>query len=225
MSDPAAIILDIEGTTTSISFVYDALFPFARARMRRFLSARFDDPGVREDVARLGDGSARDAESAAEIAIGLMDADVKDTGLKGLQGRIWVDGYASGELRGHVFPDVPAALRDLARRQIPVYIYSSGSVAAQKLLFGHSEAGDLTPLLRGYFDTTTGSKREAASYRAIGSAIGRAPGALLFVTDSLDEARAAREAELRVAVSVRPENPPLPAHDFRVVRTLSEILS
>ncbi|TNF31250.1 MAG: acireductone synthase [Deltaproteobacteria bacterium] len=217
-------MLDIEGTTTSISFVYDALFPFARARMRAFLAERFDDPGVRADVARLGDGSARDADEAATIALALMDADVKDTGLKGLQGRIWADGYASGELRGHVFADVPTALREFAQRQIPVHIYSSGSVAAQKLLFGASEAGDLTPLLHGYFDTTTGPKKDAESYRAIAAAVGLPPTALLFATDNLDEARAARHAGLQVAVSVRPGNPPLPPHDFRVVRTLDELL-
>jgi len=221
---PAALLLDIEGTTTSISFVYDSLFPYARERMRDFLSERFDDPEVRADVARLGDGTAADAEAAATLALALMDGDVKDTGLKALQGRIWASGYASGALRGHVFADVPDALRELRRLEIPVHIYSSGSVAAQKLLFGHSEAGDLTPLLSGYFDTTTGPKKDPLSYRAIAAAIGRGPASVLFVTDSLAEARAARDARLQVAVSVRPGNPVLPDHDFRVVTSLAELL-
>ncbi len=215
MSDPAALLLDIEGTTTSISFVYDALFPYARARLAAFLDAHFDDPAVRADVARLGDGSATTAA---------VDADVKDTGLKGLQGKVWAAGYASGALRGHVFADVPGALRAFVARGTAIYIYSSGSVAAQKLLFGSSEAGDLTPLLSGYFDTTTGPKIQADSYRAIAATIGVAAGDVLFVTDSLREAHAAAAAGLRVAVSQRPGNPPLPDHDFHQIAALTDVI-
>jgi enolase-phosphatase E1 len=224
VSDPAALLLDIEGTTTSISFVYDALFPYARARLAAFLDAHFDDPAVRADVARLGDGSATTAAEAARIALALMDADVKDTGLKGLQGKVWAAGYASGALRGHVFADVPGALRAFVARGTAIYIYSSGSVAAQKLLFGSSEAGDLTPLLSGYFDTTTGPKIQADSYRAIAATIGVAAGDVLFVTDSLREAHAAAAAGLRVAVSQRPGNPPLPDHDFHQIAALTDVI-
>lgn len=224
MSSPAALLLDIEGTTTSISFVYDALFPYARARLAAFLEAHFSDPAVRADVARLGDGTATSAADAARAALALMDADVKDTGLKGLQGKIWAAGYASGALRGHVFSDVPEALRAFVARGTAIYIYSSGSVAAQKLLFGSSEAGDLTPLLSGYFDTTTGPKTEATSYQAIAAAVGVAPGDILFVTDNLREAEAAAAAGLQVAVSQRPGNPPLPEHDFRQIGALTDVI-
>lgn len=224
MSSPAALLLDIEGTTTSISFVYDALFPYARARLAAFLEAHFSDPAVRADVARLGDGSATTATDAARAALALMDADVKDTGLKGLQGKIWAAGYASGALRGHVFSDVPEALRAFVARGTAIYIYSSGSVAAQKLLFGSSEAGDLTPLLSGYFDTTTGPKTEATSYQTIAAAVGVPPGDVLFVTDNLREAEAAAAAGLQVAVSQRPGNPSLPEHDFRQIGALTDVI-
>ena len=223
MSLPGAVLLDIEGTTTAISFVYDALFPFARAQIGAFLTAHWDDPAVRADSGRLGDGAATTPEAAARAAVALMDADVKDTGLKALQGRVWAAGYASGELRGHVYPDVPVALRAFAARGVPAYIYSSGSVAAQRLLFGCSDAGDLTPLLAGYFDTTTGPKLDPTSYRAIATAVALPPEALLFVTDHLGEAEAARVAGLQVAVSRRPGNPPLPPHDFRVITSLMNL--
>ena len=233
-----AVVLDIEGTTTSISFVYDALFPFVRREVEAFLTASWDDAGVQADVdqirqdtdALLGGEPAIPANEAGAEAVragvlaslrAQMDRDLKATGLKGLQGRIWRHGYTSGELLGHVFEDVPAALRSWEAAGVPVYIYSSGSVAAQKLLFGHSVAGDLRPLLSGYFDTTTGPKKVAASYTAIAKAIGRAPAEILFATDSLQEAVAAREAGMQTVLSVRPGNAQVPAHDFRVVKTLA----
>ncbi len=217
-----AVVLDVEGTTTSISFVYDVLFPFARQALGRTLRDRWDDAEVQGAVATLwAEADAPDdaptAESAERFALRLMDEDRKATGLKQLQGLVWRQGYASGALRGHVFEDVPRALEVWAARGVRAFIYSSGSVEAQRLLFGHSEAGDLTPLLQGHFDTTTGPKKEAASYRAIAAAIDEEPGAILFLTDSLDEARAAREAGLQVGLSVRPGNPPAGAHDFTVV--------
>ncbi len=218
-----ALLLDIEGTTTSIAFVYDTLFPYARRALGPFLQARFDAPAVREAVALLGAEAPRSPEAATAAALALMDSDAKHTGLKALQGMVWEAGYASGELRGHVFADVPTGLRALHDRGVPVFIYSSGSVAAQRLLFGHSEAGDLTPLLSGYFDTTTGPKRVAASYLAIARTLEQAPGDVLFVTDNLDEARAAEAAGLQVAVSVRPGNPPLPAHPFREITSLGAL--
>lgn len=239
------VLLDIEGTTTSISFVYETLFPYAAREVASFLAHHWEDAGVQADVASLRaqarrdleDGAAdapqipdgdADAETIRDAALAnvrwQMDTDRKTTGLKSLQGRIWVHGYATGELKGHVYDDVVPALEAWGARGVPVYIYSSGSVAAQKLLFGHSEAGDLTALLSGYFDTTTGPKKEASSYQAIAAAIDRAPGALCFATDSLAEGVAAREAGLQVALSVRPGNPGLPAHDFTEIRALSELL-
>lgn len=218
-----AVLLDIEGTTTSIAFVYDALFPYARERMRRFLSERFDAPEVQEALSRWDRSVREDADAAADHGLALMDADVKDTGLKALQGLMWRAGYRDGALAGHVYEDVPGALAAWDAAGIPVYIYSSGSVEAQRLLFGHSAAGDLTGHLHGYFDTTTGPKKEAASYRAICEAIDVAPERVVFATDNLDEARAADAAGLRAVVSVRPGNPTLPAHDFEVVTSLAAL--
>lgn len=236
-------LLDIEGTTTSIAFVYDTLFPYARAQVGAFLAARWDDEGVQADLDALRTLAAEDAaagrdvpaiapadapvaaqvESAAANVLAQMDADRKTTALKSLQGKIWKDGYATGELRGHVFDDVAPALarwKDAGER---IYIYSSGSVAAQKLLFGASEAGDLMPWLDGYFDTTTGPKKEAASYTAIAEAVGDAPAAVTFVTDNLDEAKAAHAAGMQVRLSVRPGNPAVAPHAFTEITSFDAI--
>jgi 2,3-diketo-5-methylthio-1-phosphopentane phosphatase len=239
-----AVLLDIEGTTTSISFVYDQLFPYARRALAAFLADRWCDPAVQRDVAlvqaqaeadrRAGepappvpgpadaDAEARRAALVANL-LWQMDGDRKTTGLKGLQGRIWEAGYAAGELEAHLFEDVPPALRAWRGRGVPVCIYSSGSIAAQELLFGHTAEGDLRPLLSGYFDTTTGPKREAASYVAIAAALGLPPGAVLFVSDSLAEAEAAAAAGMQVALSRRPGNPPVGAHPFAEVTSLAEL--
>ena len=242
----AAVVLDIEGTTTAISFVYDQLFPYARRAMNRFLTNSWRDPGVQGDLHLVEEQAATDLTEGVEgvpvipprgeaeevrreafVAnlLWQMDNDRKTTGLKALQGRIWVAGYRDGALRGHLFDDVEPALAEWNGRGVPVYIYSSGSVAAQKLLFGHTEAGDLTSMLAGYFDTTVGNKRASQSYVAIAGAIDRRPRDLLFVTDRIEEARAARQAGLQVALSVRPGNAPLPReHSFPVVRSLEETL-
>jgi len=219
-----ALLLDIEGTTTSIRFVYDELFPFAREHMLPFLTERFADPEIQADVKRLGDDAAASPEAAAQAALMLMDMDAKTAPLKSLQGKIWRKGYAEGDLRAHVFEDVPEVLEAFAGREVPVYIYSSGSVEAQELLFGHSVAGDLTAHLAGYFDTTTGPKKDAESYRRIARAIEQPPGAIAFVTDSLDEAWAASAAGLDAYIALRPGNPELPEHDFPTVKTLRELL-
>lgn len=200
-------IFDIEGTTTSIAFVYDVLFPYARAALPGFIAARWHDDAVREAAALMGADASPEAATAKALA--LMDGDVKDTGLKVLQGMVWATGYADGSIRGHVFADVPAAFAALTARGVRVVIYSSGSVAAQKQIFGYSEAGDLTPYLSGYFDTTTGPKKEPRSYGTIVSALDVAPDEAMFFTDNLDEARAARDGGLDVRVLVRPGNPPL----------------
>ncbi|MGM0575664.1 MAG: acireductone synthase [Myxococcota bacterium] len=236
-----AVLLDIEGTTTSISFVYDTLFPFARDAVSHYLCDHWDEPGVRDDVRMLRDQARRDVEAGVEGVVPIpegdagdeavrdaavanvhwqMERDRKTTALKTLQGHIWRHGYRSGEIRGHVYTDVPDALAEWEYRGIPVYIYSSGSVEAQRLLFGASDAGDLTHFISGYFDTTTGPKKESDSYRAIAAQVQVEPEALVFVTDDLDEARAAREAGLGVVVSVRPGNPHLPEHDFPEVFNL-----
>ena len=213
------ILLDVEGTTSSISFVYDVLFPFARRHVGDFLTRRAGDPAVRAVAARLeAEATGGQPSAAADLAdpavatrvalaaLALMDRDAKVTPLKELQGMIWQGGFDSGELVAHVFDDVPAALADWTDAGLDVRIYSSGSIDAQKLFFAHTSSGDLTPHLRGHYDTTTGPKREAASYRAIAADMGLAPREILFVSDVGAELDAAREAGMATALAIRPGN-------------------
>lgn len=230
----ATLLLDIEGTTTSISFVYDVLFPFARRQLDAFVRATWDTDETRAVVASLreieptlaaipaGDGAATVAAVSAEL-LAQMDIDRKSTPLKALQGRIWREGYESGEIKGHVYDDVPGALGRWHQAGHRAAIYSSGSVEAQVLLFRHSVAGDLTPLLAGHFDTTTGPKRESPSYRDIATALGAAPASITFWTDNLDEALAAHAAGLRAVIASRPGNAALPPHDFSVCTSLADV--
>jgi len=187
-------MLDIEGTTSSIAFVAETLFPYARKHLPAFVAARC------EDIAPL---LAEVPGDPVETLLQWIDEDRKATPLKTLQGMIWEQGYADGELEGHVYPDTPEALRRWAGMGIPVYIYSSGSIAAQKLIFGHSTAGDLTPLLSGYFDTTSGHKRESESYTRIAQTIGLAPEDILFVTDIQQEVDAAHAAGVGAVLIAR----------------------
>jgi enolase-phosphatase E1 len=171
-----AILTDIEGTTSSLSFVHDSLFPYARARLPAYVAEHGGD------LAQL---------------LAWMDADAKVTELKDIQGRIWAQGYAKGELTGHVYPDAAEALRRWHDEGIRLAVFSSGSVAAQKLIFGHSDQGDLSPLFSGWFDTTTGPKREAMSYVLIADALGVPPADMLFLSDVTAETEAAKAAGMR----------------------------
>lgn len=229
-------LLDIEGTTTPISFVADTLFPLARERVVPFLAAHADRPDVSAIVAELC--RAWDAEDpatrrpaawptdshapAAEYAMWLMASDRKLTPLKALQGLIWEQCYRDGALVAPVYEDVAPALEDWAARGCRASIYSSGSVLAQRLLFGHTTAGDLTPLLGSLFDTTIGSKRESASYGAIASSLRSDPSKLLFVSDVVDELDAARAAGCGTALCVRDELPAATG-GHRVVRSFAEL--
>ncbi len=214
------ILLDIEGTTSSVRFVYDVLFPFARRHLISFLAGHWNEPEVQaacEQIARDAEARTLAAWTAGTGADGtrqqviaeverLMDADAKATGLKELQGLIWREGYASGRLCSHVYDDVPPALRQWQESGKTVCIYSSGSVRAQKLFFAHTEHGDLTPLLAGYYDTTTGPKKEAASYVAIARDMAIDAGEILFCSDVLAELDAAAGAGMQTALAVRPDN-------------------
>ena len=184
-----AILTDIEGTTSSIAFVADVLFPYARARLADYVAAH-----PAETAAILQEVAAIEAGDPVATLIRWIDEDRKATPLKALQGMIWADGYTSGAFRGHVYPDAVAGLRRWHATGVRLYVFSSGSVAAQKQLFGFSEAGDLTPLFSGYFDTNTGAKREAESYAKIADAIGELPADVLFLSDTPEEVAAAREA-------------------------------
>lgn len=196
---PRVILTDIEGTTSSISFVKDVLFPYARAHLPAWVAAHGDEP----ETARWLAATAAEAGLAADDRSGIVatlqrwiDEDRKATPLKALQGLIWADGYAAGAYRAHLYPEVAARLATWKQQGLDLYVYSSGSVAAQKLFFGYSEAGDLTPLFSGYFDTEIGGKREQASYERIAAAIGVAAGEILFLSDIVEELDAARAAGL-----------------------------
>jgi enolase-phosphatase E1 len=239
----AAILLDIEGTTTPIAFVETVLFPYARARLASHLERHAASPEYDALLSRLraehatsgrsgetpppwpDSPSSQNVHSAVVFCEWLMDRDRKVTPLKELQGRIWEDGYRGGELVGQLFDDVPAALQGWQQRHVPVGIFSSGSVRAQQLLFGHSCAGDLTPFLRWYFDTQVGPKLAADSYRRIARAINVSPHSVMFVSDVTSELDAAAGAGMQVRLSMRPGNKPISAaHGYETVSSLEELL-
>lgn len=205
----AAYVLDIEGTTTPIDFVTKTLFPFARRELRGFLARSMADPEANraliKDCELLADDHFGEPNAptwpdvpsplgALDYLYWLMDHDVKSTGLKSIQGRIWEEGYTSGAIQGEVYADVWPAVQRWKDRGAKVYIYSSGSVLAQKLLFSHLPDGDMTTLLDGYFDTTAGPKRSPESYKAIARKIGLAPDNIAFLSDVTEETLAARDA-------------------------------
>lgn len=198
-----AILTDIEGTTSSIRFVKEVLFPYAAEQIGDFLARHWHEPAVAEQVAAARRDSGEPLETpeqAAALLRAWIDQDRKATPLKALQGMIWESGYRNGDYQAHLYPDTARRLRDWHDQGFPLYVYSSGSVAAQKLFFGYSEAGDLTPLFQGYFDTTTGGKKEAASYRRISDAIGVPGNEILFLSDVEEELDAAREAGLKTVL-------------------------
>lgn len=210
-ADTGAIVTDIEGTTSSLSFVKDVLFPYARAALSDFVARHGHEPAVR---ALLNDARAVAGASLSDTALAQemqrwIDADRKLTPLKALQGLIWETGYRRGDFRGHVYADAVAKLQEWHVRGIPLYVYSSGSVHAQKLLFAHTEFGDLTPLFRGYFDTEIGPKRGADSYRCIAQSIGIAPARIAFLSDIAPELAAAQAVGMRTVYVTR-----APAPDF-----------
>jgi enolase-phosphatase E1 len=203
------VVTDIEGTTTRISFVHDVLFPYARARLPAFLAERGAEPDVASALAEV----RRVAPHAPELATlrAWMDADAKVTPLKTLQGLIWGEGYESGALRGELYADVAPLLRAWQASGVRLYVYSSGSEAAQKLLFRHTQEGDLTALFSGFFDTRIGAKREAASYAAIAAAAGLQAADMLFLSDVGAELDAAAAAGWRTCQLLRPQDAAVPA--------------
>lgn len=198
-----AIITDIEGTTTAIDFVHQTLFPYARQRLRAFVAANPAQVApVLADMSALA-GKALSSDEACTLLEHWIDTDQKITPLKTLQGWIWQQGYAAGELLGHVYDDVPPALQRWKDAGMRLFVYSSGSVAAQKLIFGHTAFGDLTPHFEGYFDTRIGAKREVASYEAIVAQIGLPAERCLFLSDIGAELDAARAASLQTRQLLR----------------------
>jgi enolase-phosphatase E1 len=238
--DIAGVVLDVEGTTTPVSFVYDVLFPYARHRLAEYVSTLGSDELAEveralrvehaEDVLR-GESVPPPEWPASRAAIveaiigylaWLMDRDRKSTVLKAVQGRIWQGGFRDGTLRGEVFEDVPRAFARWRATGVRIYIYSSGSVLAQRLLFEHSVAGDLTPCLDGYFDTAIGPKREASSYARIASALDEPARRLLFISDVQQELDAAAAAGFQTLLCVRGAEP-VGSVGERVIHTFDDV--
>ena len=230
------ILLDIEGTTSSVSFVYDVMFPFVRRELVAFLREHGNEPPVivaleftAKDLGHASldewrEASGSDAAALAADVFGLMDGDVKATGLKQLQGLVWEAGFASGELKAHVYDDVPPALLAWNTAGADVRIYSSGSIQAQKLFFGHTIVGDLLSRFRGHYDTTTGPKKEATSYTQIAADFKLPPTEILFLSDVPAELDAARSAGTQTALVKRPGNAEVPSdHGHSVIHSFAEI--
>jgi len=212
-----AVLLDIEGTVAPIAFVYDVLFPYARAHLSSFLADNWSDAKViaaRRQIVAAAQSSGRVVDDSATgivtEVLRLMDADAKQTGLKQLQGLIWEHGYRLGRLKSELFPDVAPALRQWHASGKSLAIYSSGSVAAQCVFFRQTNGGDLTPLLANFFDTTTGPKRSAESYRQIAAELRLAPSRMLFLSDVPEELDAASRSGLSIVLVIRPGNAAVP---------------
>ncbi len=205
-----AIVTDIEGTTSSIAFVKDLLFPYSRQRMEAFVREHAADADVQQALENvrqtLRHEMGREPETADLLAALLrwIDEDRKQTGLKALQGLIWREGYARGELQSHLYPDVAPRLRAWHAAGLTLAVYSSGSAEAQRQFFGHSEAGDLRPLFSFYFDTEIGQKKSPEPYATIARTLGLPPDQVLFLSDVAEELDAAASAGLRTVQLVRP---------------------
>jgi enolase-phosphatase E1 len=231
---PRLFLLDVEGTIAPLSLVTEQLFPYARAHFSHFLQERSREAGVQNDLALLAEensseidpdrprySASQNGEEAVAYLLWLMDRDRKSIALKSLQGRIWKGGFENGELKGTLFADVPPALeRWSANGQVA--IYSSGSVAAQLLLFRFSTFGDLSGLISGYFDTRTGPKTADTSYQAIAMAMDAEPREVLFFSDAVRELDAAREAGCQTRLTMREGNTPVEdAHGHRRVKSFN----
>jgi enolase-phosphatase E1 len=227
-SDIRCVLLDIEGTTTPIAFVHEVLFPYARSRVQEYLEKSLNAPETVADLAQLRAEHALDVERGANppaqttapadtemrslvsYVQWLIDRDQKSPGLKSLQGRIWRQGYLDGTLEAPLFPDVLPALKRWRRAGLKIAIFSSGSTLAQKLLFGHTDAGDVTQYIDDYFDTTVGPKTATESYKRITSKLGLLPEEILFISDIAAELDAARDGGVQTVLCVRPGNRPQP---------------
>jgi enolase-phosphatase E1 len=220
-----AVLTDIEGTTSSIAFVKDVLFPYAREHMAEFISDHALNPEVRDllDDVCTEAGQTLNGEEIVNQLIRWIDEDKKVTPLKLLQGMIWERGYREGDYTGHVYQDAVEKLKEWNKQGIKLYVYSSGSVPAQMLLFGHSDYGDLTSLFSGHFDTRTGNKREEKSYQAIAKEIGISANEILFLSDIAEELQAAKFAGMQTIQLVRVEEDTRPSPDFSRVKNFTEI--
>lgn len=231
---PKLFLLDIEGTVAPISLVYDQMFPYARTHFPDFLQKHSSDPAVAGDLGLLAEENAAETDETAPRFANpeywdesipylnwLMDRDRKSTALKSLQGRIWKGAFERDELQGILFDDVPPALERWSTAA-HVAIYSSGSVAAQLLLFRHSNFGDLTPLISGYFDTRTGPKTAQSSYESIAVAMECDPREIMFFSDVVRELDPAREAGCHTRLVMREGNAPVDdSHGHRRIKSFN----
>ncbi len=209
-----AILTDIERTTSAVSFVFEVLFPYAARHLPDFVRSNAEQPAVAAQLAAVRAESGEteaDMLRVVEILLEWIAEDRKATPLKALQGMIWAEGYTAGQLKGHVYPDAVEALKRWKEEGYELYVYSSGSIQAQHLIFGCSVAGDLSPLFSAYFDTTSGPKREAASYALIAESIGRPADEILFLSDIVQELDAAQQAGMQTCGLAR-EGGELPGH-------------
>jgi enolase-phosphatase E1 len=239
-SEARAILLDVEGTTTPIDYVYSVLFPYARTHVEAFLGARWEEPEVRVAVAGLAEAREREEDGApavlgqagtptvvdtAAFVRWLIDRDRKTTPLKTLQGLVWEEGFRAGDLVATVFDDVAPAFARWSAWRVRIASYSSGSVRAQRLLYQHSASGDLARFISAWFDTETGAKGEPTSYERIAASLGLAPREILFVSDVTAELTAARTAGLATRLALRPGNrPQANAEEFRSLRSFAEVV-
>jgi enolase-phosphatase E1 len=228
-----AILLDIEGTTTPVNFVHEVLFPYSRERVNSFVAMHFGE--LRSEIEQLVDESSHDDKytvpvdplepgSVAAYLEHLIDKDRKSTPLKSIQGKMWQEGYRSGELLAQIFDDVPPALERWAAADKEIAIYSSGSALAQRLLFRHTDKGDLTSFISDYFDTNVGAKREPESYETIAARMGYLPREITFISDVPEELDAAASIGMGCVLVDRPGHPERgPELKYKRVTSFSEL--
>jgi len=225
-----AIVTDIEGTTSSISFVHNVLFPYAASHIADYVREQHSNESVSaqlKEVSEISGCRHDDIDELIQQLLGWIEQDKKITPLKTLQGMIWEQGYKQGDFTGHVYEDVVSCLKEWNQQGIDLYVYSSGSVKAQKLIFGHTEYGDLTPLFKGYFDTRIGNKREAESYKNIITEIGFEPESILFLSDIEQELDAAAQAGMQTYWLIREGDSNVPfekaSSKYATARSFNEI--
>ncbi|NPB06083.1 MAG: acireductone synthase [Aquificae bacterium] len=219
-----ALLLDIEGTLAPLSFVKEVMFPYSRERLGAFLREHWDEPFLKEIVKEAEEISGRELktpEEAERLFSEWIDRDLKLAPLKELQGHLWEEGFKTGALVAPVYEDACRKLKEWKEKGLKLFVYSSGSVKAQKLFFSHSDCGDLTPLFDGFFDTRVGSKKESSSYEKIARLTGFKPEEILFISDNPEELEAARKAGLKVLQSVR--EGVTPDGRFSQIRSFEEI--
>jgi len=238
----SGILLDIEGVSTPIDFVHQTLFSYARTHVKSFLEQNSDSAEViadLEDLRREHEFDLQQCQDPPLLSTGsreaqldslityinwLIDRNRKSRPLKSLQGKIWKQGYGDGTLKSQIFTDVAPALGHWRGAGLTIGIFSSGSVLAQRLLFEHTDAGDLTPLINHYFDTTTGPKTDPDSYRRIAATMDLPPAEVLFLSDLVRELNAANEARMQTALCIRPGNEPQDSADrYPIIHSFDEI--